>query len=31
MLVITSWGTKGEQEKHAAALTSIISSLKPVQ
>jgi hypothetical protein len=31
MLVITYWGTKGEQEKHAAALTSIISSLKPVQ
>lgn len=29
VLVITYWGTKGEQEKHAAALTSIITSLTP--
>lgn len=29
LLVLTYWGTKGEQEKHAEALTSIINSLKP--
>lgn len=31
LLVITYWGTKGEQEKHAADLGAIISSLKPVK
>ena len=31
MLVITYWGTKGQQEKHAKALTAIIASLKPVK
>jgi hypothetical protein len=30
LLVITYWGSKGTQEKHAAELTSIITSLKPV-
>lgn len=30
LLVITYWGTKGEQEKHGAELQSIITSLKPV-
>lgn len=29
LLVITYWGTKGEQEKHGEALMAIISSLKP--
>jgi hypothetical protein len=29
LLVITYWGTKGEQEKHGEALMSIITSLKP--
>jgi hypothetical protein len=29
LLVITYWGTKGEQEKHGEALMSIIASLKP--
>ncbi|CAN7406309.1 histidine kinase [Rhizobium sp. LjRoot30] len=29
LLVITYWGTKGEQEKNAAALVALITSLKP--
>lgn len=29
LLLITYWGTKGEQEKHAQTLGQIISSLKP--
>ncbi|WP_105384595.1 histidine kinase [Neorhizobium alkalisoli] len=29
LLVITYWGTKGEQEKHAEELLALISSLKP--
>lgn len=29
LLVITYWGTKGEQEKHSKVLLDIISSLKP--
>jgi hypothetical protein len=28
LLVITYWGTKGEQEKHADALLKLIGSLK---
>ena len=31
VLVITYWGTKGEQEKNAEAMSSIISSLKPAE
>lgn len=31
ILLITYWGTKGEQEKHANDLMSIISSLKPAK
>lgn len=31
LLVITYWGTKGEQEKHNAELGSIIGSLKPAE
>ena len=31
LLVITYWGTKGEQEKHANELMALISSLKPVK
>ncbi|MDB5523185.1 MAG: hypothetical protein JWM58_948 [Rhizobium sp.] len=30
VLVITYWGTKGEQEKNDAAMTDIVKSLKPV-
>lgn len=30
LLVITYWGTKGEQEKHGKELMAIINSLKPV-
>jgi hypothetical protein len=30
LLVITYWGTKGEQEKHGKDLMAIINSLKPV-
>lgn len=29
VLVITYWGTKGEQDKNAAALDAIVKSLKP--
>ena len=29
LLVITYWGTKGEQEKHGEELMAIINSLKP--
>ncbi|RWX75754.1 histidine kinase [Neorhizobium lilium] len=31
LLVITYWGTKGEQEKHAKELMALINSLKPVK
>ena len=31
VLVVTYWGTKGEQEANAAAMNSIINSLKPAQ
>lgn len=31
LLVITYWGTKGEQEKHAQDLMGIITSLKPAK
>jgi hypothetical protein len=31
VLVVTYWGTKGEQEKNAAAMASIVNSLKPVE
>lgn len=31
LLVITYWGTKGEQEKHATDLVAIINSLNPVK
>jgi hypothetical protein len=31
LLVITYWGTKGEQEKHAKDLMGIITSLKPAK
>lgn len=31
LLVITYWGTKGEQEKHAEALVKLINSLKPTR
>ncbi|WP_312222218.1 histidine kinase [Rhizobium rhizoryzae] len=31
VLLITYWGTKGEQEKHAQDLIGIISSLKPAK
>lgn len=31
LLVITYWGTKGDQEKHAAELNAIIQSLKPAE
>jgi len=31
LLVITYWGTKGEQEKHAQELMGIITSLKPAK
>jgi hypothetical protein len=29
VLFFTYWGTKGEQEKNAAAMNTIINSLKP--
>lgn len=29
ILVVTYWGTKGEQEKNGAAMSAIINSLKP--
>ena len=29
VLVVTYWGTKGEQEKNGAAMSAIINSLKP--
>lgn len=31
LLVITYWGTKGEQEKHGPVLMEIINSLKPAK
>lgn len=31
VLVVTYWGTKGEQEKNAEAMNSIINSLKPAE
>jgi hypothetical protein len=31
LLVITYWGTKGEQEKHGKELMALISSLKPIK
>ncbi|MCJ9753070.1 histidine kinase [Neorhizobium sp. BETTINA12A] len=31
LLVITYWGTKGEQEKHGPELVALISSLKPAK
>lgn len=31
VLVVTYWGTKGEQEANAAAMNSIVNSLKPAQ
>ena len=31
ILLITYWGTKGEQEKHGQTLVNIISSLKPAK
>jgi opacity protein-like surface antigen len=31
LLIITYWGTKGEQEKHAEALVKLIGSLKPTR
>ena len=31
VLVLTYWGTKGEQEKNAEAMNSIVNSLKSVQ
>lgn len=31
VLVVTYWGTKGEQEKNGAAMNAIINSLKAVQ
>lgn len=31
LLILTYWGTKGEQEKHDADLVSIILSLKPIK
>lgn len=31
LLVITYWGTKGQEEKHAAELGAIIASLKPLK
>jgi hypothetical protein len=31
VLVITYWGTKGEQEKNGAAMNGIINSIKPAQ
>lgn len=31
VLVVTYWGTKGEQEKNAQAMNSIINSLKPAK
>ncbi|WP_199228329.1 hypothetical protein [Caulobacter sp. D4A] len=31
LLVITYWGTKGEQEKHGAELLALINSLKPAK
>ncbi len=31
LLVMTYWGTKGEQDKHGDAIVSILSSLKPAQ
>lgn len=31
LLVITYWGTKGEQEKHGPALVALINSLKPAK
>jgi opacity protein-like surface antigen len=31
LLIITYWGTKGEQEKHAEALLKLIGSLKPTR
>ena len=31
VLVLTYWGTKGEQEKHVAELDGILNSLKPAQ
>ncbi|WP_117193876.1 histidine kinase [Rhizobium terrae] len=31
LLVITYWGTKGEQEKHAQELMGLITSLKPAK
>ncbi|MGE6742019.1 histidine kinase [Allorhizobium pseudoryzae] len=31
LLLITYWGTKGEQEKHAQTLGEIINSLKPAK
>lgn len=31
VLVVTYWGTKGEQEKNAEAMNSIVNSLKPAQ
>ena len=29
VLVVTYWGTKGEQDKNAAAMNTIVNSLKP--
>lgn len=31
LLVVTYWGTKGEEEKHAADMGAMIDSLKPVK
>ncbi|MBX9458971.1 MAG: histidine kinase [Rhizobium sp.] len=31
VLVVTYWGTKGEQESNGAAMNAIINSLKPVE
>jgi hypothetical protein len=31
LLVITYWGTKGEQEKHGPELVALINSLKPAK
>ncbi|MGV1760392.1 histidine kinase [Rhizobium sp. A22-96] len=30
-LVVTYWGTKGEEDKHAAEVQAIIASIKPVE
>lgn len=31
LLVITYWGTKGEQDKHAEELAAVVQSLKPAE